>query len=133
MSASPLAMPKSKSTLTAKPVLYAELAPESEAKTVRPGTRPVVVESLHDGVVKAKHLKPGQRVRAWLHDAPRGGERVVATVERINAGARVHVTFSSAHDPVTYKAAYRFYDESLVGTPVQRTNMVPALVAYEEV
>lgn len=98
--------------------VVADVQPEQRAKIVRPGPT-------HDGVVKAKQLKEGMKVRAFLHGQPRGGERVVKSVEKIDDGAMVRVTFSSAHPPADYKAAYRFHCEALVREP--------AFVAYEEV
>jgi hypothetical protein len=68
-------------------------------------------------VIKAKHLKRGQIVRPFLHGEPKGSPRIVDTVLRL--GATVSITFSSPHPPVEVKAAYRYYDESLVGTPVR--------------
>lgn len=75
----------------------------------------------HDGIVKAKHLGSvkGQEVRAYLNGAPRGGVRVVGSVERIDDGAMVRITWSSAHTPSEHKAAYRWFVPSLVGTPIK--------------
>lgn len=115
---------------TMRPVA-AKLDPEAPAKVVRPEHREVVVVTSHDGVIKAKKVEPGMEIRAWLHGQPKGSLRVVDTVEV--SGATVHVTFSSPHPPTDYKAAYRLYVEDLVGTPVQTTTTVSALVAYEEV
>lgn len=113
--------------------VVADLEADTTAKIVRPGTREVTIEGQHDGVVKAKHLVEGQEVRAWLHGGPKGSVRTVDTVTRSEDGATVTVTFSSPHPTTEYKAAYRFFDEALVGTPVFTKTRVPALVAYEEV
>lgn len=138
----PLAMPKKPATLTAKPLgsdavvhLITQNTPESPAKqTLRPGLVEQTTEVLHDGIVKAKHIQPGQTVRAWLHNKPCGSERVVASVERIEDGEFVLVTFSTAHPDSTVKAAYRYFVADLVGTVVDtKTTLVPALVSYEEV
>jgi hypothetical protein len=116
------------------PVVIAQTEPEAPASgLVRPGLREQVVEVLHDGVIKAKTLKSGQKVRAFLHGAPRGGERTVSKVTRSQDGATVIVEFSSPHPTTEYKAAYRFYDATLVDTVVRHIEKVPALVAYEEV
>ena len=125
---SPSLMPKFKA-----PAIIATTQVTEPAKIVRPGMREQVTAVQHDGVVKAKNLKKGQVVRAWLHGGPKGGERVVESVERIEDGAMVRVTFSSPHPTTDYKAAYRFYDASLVGTTVEHITKQPALVPYEEV
>lgn len=125
----PAIMPKVKSAVA----LAAHIDPEHDARLVRPGTRDVLTYDTHDGVVKAKHLKPGMTVRAFLHGRPCGGERVVESVERIDDGAMVRVAFSSPHPATEYKAAYRFYVEELAGQPIPKTVQVPALVPYEEV
>lgn len=130
----PSVMPKFKvPTKLAPTAIVANLVEEAPAKIVRPGMRDAVVESLHDGIVKAKHLREGQAVRAWLHGGPKGGERVVKSVTRSEDGATVTVEFSSPHPTTEYKAAYRWFDASLEGTPVRHVTKVPALVAYEEV
>ena len=61
----------------------------TKAKVVRPGLVESQVHSIHDGVVKAKHLKPGMTVRPYLHGEPRGAERTIASVTRIGDGATV--------------------------------------------
>lgn len=105
--------------------VVADLTPSDHVKIVRPGR----ITGHHDGVVKAKHLKPGQTVRAFLHGEARGGERTVGTVKRIEDGAFVEVEWSSGHPTATYKAAYRWYDEKLAGKTISK----PALVDYQEV
>lgn len=141
----PLFMPARRTEKTARPVqITADLIEDAPAQLtgpglveitglVRPGLVDEVTVSKHDGIIKAKNLKPGQVVRAYLHGAPRGGERVVDTVERSEDGGTVHVTFSSQHPANDYKAAYRFYVEALVGTDVTTTHKVHALVPYQEV
>lgn len=133
----PSVMARFKKPVFEKPALVtalvAEVEPEHDAKIVRPGLRTVTEYVEHDGVVKAKHLKEGMEVRAFLHGAPRGGKRVVKSIERIDDGAQVRVEFSSPHPTTDYKAAYRFHVEALVGTPVPKVKQVPALVPYEEV
>lgn len=102
-------------------------------KVVTLGRRNQVVESIHTGVIKTKQLTPGARVRAFIRGEARGGERVVASVTKIDDGAFWHVEFSSAHPAQDYKAAYRWFDESLVGSTVRHTVKVPAFVAkYDE-
>ena len=137
---SPSVMPKFKRpTEPEAPVVEERIVAEFQPKTgsrVRPGFTVQIVEKPHDGVIKAKQLvkmEPGTVVRAFLHGEPRGGERTVETAVPSEDGSVVTVTFSS-NDPVTeYKAAYRFYVDALVGTPVQERRTVPALVEYEEV
>lgn len=123
--------------LKAKPVVKAivvDVTPSQPAKgLVRPGFETVVHIDAHDGVIKAKHVKKGMKVRAYVHGKPSGGERVVDTVERSKDGSMVTISFSSPHPTTEYKAAYRFFVQTLVGTPVERVTQVPALVAYEEV
>lgn len=117
-----------------KPVdLIAELHADEPARIVMPGVTEEVVQTIHDGVVKTKNLKPGQEVRPYLHGQPRGSLRTVATNERLGSGAEHRLTFSSAHPEGEFKAAYRWYDESLVGSVVTHTIKKPAFVAYQEV
>lgn len=97
-----------------------------------PGHIDKVETSEHDGVLKAKQLRKGQRVRAFVHGKPQGGVRIVATVSKVDDNGMVDVTWASGHPDSSHKAAYRFFDESLVGTPVQRIVKVPALVPYQE-
>lgn len=105
--------------------LTAVVEPTGPSKIVRPG----VVATEHDGVVKAKHLKSGQKVRAYLQGAPRGGERVVGTVTRLGDGAMVRIEWASGQPTSEYKAAYRWHDASLEGQSISK----PALVNYQEV
>lgn len=113
--------------------IVAHLDPAEPGSIVRPGLVDEVTEVEHDGIVKAKQVKKGMVVRAYLHGAPRGGERIVESVEVLDGGATVRVTFSSKHSTADYKAAYRFYVKALVGTTIRRTRKVPALVPYQEV
>lgn len=78
------------------------------APSITVAITPETTVSTPDSVVKAKRIKPGMVVRAWLHDAPRGGERTVATVEVDRETGMVAMTFSSQHPDTTYKAAYHF-------------------------
>lgn len=103
----------------------ADLTSAAPIKIVRPGR----ITDTHDGVIKAKHLKPGQTVRAFLHGEPRGGERTVGKVTRIDDGAFVEIEWASGQPTATYKAAYRWHDESLANTTVTK----PALVDYQEI
>lgn len=112
--------------------IVSEFDAEAGAK-VRPGFKIQIVETPHDGVIKAKNAQPGQTVRAFLNGEPRGGERVVDSVTPNEDGSLINITFLSAHPTTEYKAAYRFYVEDLVGTPVRTRRQVPALVPYEEV
>jgi hypothetical protein len=127
-------------------VAAAPVEPTDPGRIVRPGLVDTVSDTaVHDGVVKAKHLKPGMEVRPFLHGEPRGSVRTVATVKHIRGkdaeeagledGAFVEITYSSQHPHDTgdrrKKAAYRFHDASLAGTPL--VVKTPALVAYEQV
>lgn len=133
----PLFMPSRRTEKTARPVqITADLTEDVPAQVtglVRPGLVDEVTVTKHDGIVKAKNIKEGWTVQAYLHGAPRGGKRVVKSVERSEDGSMVHVTFSSPHPDTDYKAAYRFFVEALVGTDVTVVNKVPALVPYQEV
>lgn len=111
----------------------ADLSPSQPAKLVRPGFKEVVHTDAHDGIIKAKHVEPGMTIRAFLHGKPCGGERIVSGVEPSPDGSTITISFSSPHPTTDYKAAYRFFVQTLVGTPVKRVTHVPALVAYEEV
>ena len=117
--------------LPAPPQIAAPIALEEPGTIVRPGMVKVLDEDLlHDGVVKAKHLKRGQRVKPYVHGEARGSERVIGNVERIQGGSMVKITYASPHAPEERKAAYRFFDETLVGTPVVVRK--PGFVAYSE-
>lgn len=134
-SPTPLFMPPKQTAKTARPVITADLDELADAVItgpVRPGLQETVVVTQHDGVIKAKNAEKGQVVRAFLHGQPRGGERVIDTVERIEDGAMVRITFSSPHPTTDYKAAYRFYVSALDGVEVKVVEQVPALVPYEE-
>lgn len=110
----------------------AQLVTDVPAKTVRPGLRDEVVNDVHTGVVKTKHLKPGQEVRPYLHGRPRGGVRVVESATRVGDGATWRVEFASAHPAAEFKAAYRWFDPNLAGTLVQTVVQVPAFVPVHE-
>ncbi|NUS02010.1 MAG: hypothetical protein HOV97_05535 [Nonomuraea sp.] len=117
--------------LPPRPQIVAPISLDEPGTIVRPGMIEVLDDDLkHDGAVKAKHLKRGQRVRPLVHGEPRGSERVVGKVERIQGGAFVRITWASPHAPEERKAAYRFHDESLVGGPVIVRK--PGFVAYQE-
>lgn len=128
------------------------VTPTDPGRIVRPGLVPTVTEDLHDGVVKAKHLKPGQDVRPWhsQHGA-RGSERTVLKVRKITdtdelaalaasgviresdpqPGGYVEVSYSTLHPSQVLKSAYRFHDSALAGTPLVKN--LPGFVAYQEV
>lgn len=121
---SPLMMPQHRAVAPPANVVT-EIHADEHAKNVRPG---IVSELIvHDGVVKAKHLTPGMKVRAFLHGEPRGSERTVGTVERVNDGAFVKITWDSGQPDAEYKAAYRFFSQDLYGTTimVRRRGFVP--------
>lgn len=111
----------------------AQVDPGQKAKIVRPGLVDTRTYSIHDGVFKTKHLKAGMIVRPYLHGQPRGGERIVKSVTKIEDGAMWHVEFESAHAAQDYKAAYRWYCEAMDGATVEHTVKTPGLVPYEEV
>lgn len=62
-------------------------------------------------VIRAKSARRGMVVRAWLHDAPRGGEYTIEHVKPSPDGASVHIEFVKPcqRPDGEYKAAYRFY------------------------
>lgn len=111
------------------PRIVAQIQAADPGKVVTLGLVDTVVETAHDGVVKTKNLLPGQRVRAFIRGEARGGERIVKNVTKVDDGAVWHVEFASAHPDQDYKAAYRWYDESLVGTTVQHVVKSPGFVA----
>jgi len=115
-----------------KRVSIAQVEATDPGVIVRPGLRDEVVSTIHSGVVKTKHLERGQRVRPFVHDAPRGGERIVDKVTRLDGGAVVEVEWASAHPTSQHKAAYRWYDESLDGATVEHVVKVPGFVSYQE-
>ena len=96
--------------------LSAHLNPGQAADQVTPATTHRV---LHDGVVKTKHLRPGQRVRPCIYGVPRSSERTVESVTRLGDGSWCHVTFSSPHPAADFKAAYRWHDASLAGQTIE--------------
>jgi hypothetical protein len=108
------------SLLDARPQLAAAM--NLDGKVVRPA--PHTERRKHDGIVKAKHLKPGQIVQAYLQGHARGGSRTVESVTRLGDGSMVRITWSSGQAPADYKAAYRWFDAALVGKPVNY--VVPA-------
>lgn len=110
----------------------AQIDPDAKAKVVRPGVVEVEVPYIHDGVVKTKQLVPGITIRPYLHGQPRGGERVIKSVTKIDDGAMWHVEFASAHVAQDYKAAYRWYCEAIDGATMTRKVRQPALVPYVE-
>lgn len=122
---SPLNMPQR------KPNLAVEL-PKQEPANNYPGyvvnypghvVRPAVVtdEFTHDGVIKAKHAKPGQVVRPFLHGKPVGRERTIKSVEILGEDrSSVWIEFEGEFEAQNYKPAYRWYVAALVGTPVKR-------------
>lgn len=116
-----------------KQALAATVEPDGKAKLVRPGFVPEQVQSIHDGVVKSKHLEPGMNVRPWVHGAARGAERVIKSIERVGNGSMVLITFVAGFDPQERAAAYRWYCEALDGATVTKTVRKPALVPYQEV
>lgn len=103
-------------------------SPAAHGKSVRPGTVEEEFWTHHDGVVKAKHLVPGQTVRPWLHGKPMGSARTVGSVDKKEDGAVVEIVWSSGHPTSEHKAAYRFHVPALVGTPVRSVRRVAALV-----
>ncbi len=103
----------------------AEINEHDKVKSVRPG----LIRVEHDGILKAKQVKPGLEIQSYLHDKPCGSIKTVETVTRSEDGATVTLTFSSAHPTLTYKAAYRFYVPGLAGTVSTR----PGFVSHGEV
>lgn len=109
-------------------------ATSTPTPALMPKFKPAVVADLtvetttpEPTVLKAKELLAGMTVRAWLHDAPRGTERTVESVERLEDGAVVRVAFSDtnlteAEKVRDYKAAYRF---SLVSGPAEHLTYQP--------
>ena len=114
------------------PKIAAIIEPSDPGNIVRPGLRHEVIEEVHNGVVKTKHLRVGQRVRPFVHGQPRGGERIVAKTTRQDGGAMVEVEWASGHPTSQHKAAYRWYDASLDGATVQRVVAKPGFVSYQE-
>lgn len=106
---------------------------KAKVEVVRPGMRDVEVHSIHDGVVKSKHLKKGMSVRPYVHGEPRGAERVIKSVSRVGDGAKVLIECEAGFDPQERPAAYRWYCEALDGATVTRVVKTPALVPYMEV
>lgn len=105
---------------------------DSKAKVVRPGLVNTETYSIHDGVVKSKHLKPGMVVRPWVHGEARGAERTIKGATRIGDGAMILIECETGFDPQERPAAYRWYCEALDGATVTHTVKTPALVPYEE-
>ena len=93
-------------SILAKRVTHAQQVTAIVAETVP--TDPAVEPA---NVIKAKTVKAGQIVRAWLKGEARGGEYTVKTVTRSEDGASVHIEFEQPcqRPDGDYKAAYRFY------------------------
>lgn len=106
--ASPATMPKFKTPTV--PAVGVEASVTDLALQVIAGE---FDESLPDNVIKAKQLKKGQHVRAWLTikgtQQPAGGTRVVDVVSPVDSDGMVEVSFSSLHPTETFKAARRFF------------------------
>ena len=129
-------------TTTPNPTMLARFAaqkqaaliePDTKAKLVRPGLVESEVQSIHDGVVKSKHLEPGMTVRPWVHGQARGAERTISKISRREDGAIILVECEAGFDPQERPAAYRWYCEALDGATVTKTVKTPALVPYQEV
>lgn len=118
----PSMMPKQRSQVAA------EIHPLEPGRVVRPGFIEQVQEGQHDGVEKAKYIKPGQVVQSFLHGQPRGSAKTVATVTMTEDNERVRIEFSSAHPTQEFKPAYRFYVAELAGTVVTNVKKVPAFI-----
>lgn len=128
----PLSMPKRKPVVLPEPPVHKLLVavdPGDPGKRVTLGTREeVLTVGVHDGVVKTKHLERGQRIRPFVHGQARGSERIVANVTKVEDGEFWRIEWATPHPAQSYKAAYRWFDESLVGTDVQAVHKVPAFV-----
>lgn len=83
----------------------AVINPDLHGKVVRP--HPI------DPVVKAKQLFPGQRVKPLVKGNPHGGTRIVGTIERINDGAAIRITWSNGYTSSVVQPAFRFFDVDL--------------------
>jgi hypothetical protein len=112
---SPLMMPQHRPVQVATNIA-AEVDVTAPGRVVRPGV--VEVVSAHDGVIKAKQLAPGMKVRSWLHGKACGSEKVVSKVTRVEDGTMIEVEFSSGHPTSRFKPAYRFFVAALQGTEV---------------
>lgn len=110
--------------------VVAALDPSQRA---RPGLVSTVVQTIHTGEVRTKHLVAGQSVRPLVRGQAMGAERVVESITKIENGAFWRITWSTPHVPQVCKAAYRWHDESLVGSVVQTVVQKPGFVAYQEV
>lgn len=110
----------------------------SEVTKVQPGLVEEVIEGLHDGVVKAKHLEPGMEVQPWVKDrrteqwAPRGSRRIVKSTRRVQNGAFVEITWATPHSPERRPASYTFHCAELVDTVKYDVVRKPGFVAYQE-
>lgn len=132
---SPAAMPQFKAPAapktTPKPSALVRLDPIEPGTLVRPGT--VEQVTVTSGVIKAKHVKPGMELRAFLKGEPRGAKRTVASKRRVPGtdGAKVEITWTE-DSPLPhvseYAAAYRFHGEA-----IEVVKHVPTLVPYSEV
>ena len=111
----------------------AVIEPDAKAKIegpVRPGLVETTVSLTHDGVVKTKHLEEGMVVRPFVHGQPRGAERTIQSLTRIDDGAFWDVDTGDMKQ--SYKAAYRWYCEALDGKPIQKTVKTPGFVPYHQ-
>lgn len=97
---------------TPNPSILAGRATHASTVTaVIAATDPTAPAAEPDNVVKAKAVKPGMVVRAWLHGGPRGGEYTVLNVRPVKNGSQVHIEFVKPcqRPDGEYKAAYRFF------------------------
>lgn len=109
----------------------AAVDPDSKAKVVRPGRVNTQVSSIHDGIIKTKHLEQGLSVRPYVKGAARGGVRVIKSIARVEDGAFWDVTDEKDFTQ-RFPAAYRWYCEALDGATVTKTVKTPAFVPYHE-
>jgi len=115
----------------AKQRQVAQVDSDGKAKVVRPGLVPTEVQSIHDGVIKTKHLEKGMTVRPFVKGQARGGKRVITSVVKVEGGAFWDVTDETGFTQ-QFAAAYRWYCEALDGATVTRTVKTPAFVPYHE-
>lgn len=99
-------------TATPNPtILFGRATHAQQATTILAVTEPQAPAAEPAGVIKAKHVKKGQVLRAWLKGQARGGEYTVQAATRSEDGSTVHIAWEQPcqRPDEDYKAAYRFF------------------------
>lgn len=98
------------------PLMLATKIAKVAIVTVEP-TTPTTLDPAR--IIKAKHLRPKQKVQAIVQDQLRGRVNTVDRTTRINDGAEVEIAWEDGEPSITRKAAFRYY--LIADVPGQRS------------